>query len=67
MDLLGFTAMLQEKGFNIVRLCKETRIPRSTMYRRLESGFRTMTLGEAKRISEALGVPEMEVIEVLLT
>lgn len=66
MDAVLFWGLLRTKGYNIAKLCAETKIPRSRMYRRLETNGRTMTLGEVDRIRHVLGLTERETTEVFL-
>lgn len=65
MDVTKLRAEMYKRGINVDKLCKMTGIDRSRMYRRLESSEKT-TLCEAKRIKEALGLTNMEAIEIFL-
>ena len=53
MDLNKLKGKIVEKGWNVETLAEHIGVDRSSMYRKLNN-FEKITIGEAKRIAEAL-------------
>lgn len=58
---------MYNRRVSVENLCKMTGIDRSRLYRRLNSQGQKMTLEEAKKITEALELPNEVAIEIFLT
>lgn len=59
-------AKLVEKGINVETLADLIGVERSTLYRKLNNGEK-ITLGEANKIKDVLGMTAQESVEIFLT
>lgn len=65
MNVMKLKGKIVEKGFTIPSIAKAAYIDRSLMYRKLKS--ERFTIGEARRIKEALHLTDNEAIEIFLS
>lgn len=59
-------AKLVERGMNVETLADLIGIERSSLYRKLNN-FEKITIGEALRIKQVLGLTDAEAIDIFLT
>lgn len=59
MNVPKLKAKMVERGINVTELAAKIGIDRSTLYRKLDGGER-MTIGEAMRIKDELGMTKDE-------
>lgn len=59
-------AKLVERGINVETLADLIGVDRSSMYRKLNN-FEKITIGEAQKIKEVLGLTDGEAIDIFLT
>ena len=65
MDLNKLKGKIVEKGWNVEKLAEHIGIERSSMYRKLNN-FEKITIGEAKKITLALGLTNEEASSIFL-
>lgn len=65
MNVMKLKGKIREKGFTQEKLAKRINIDKSTLSRRLSDG-ETFTIGEANKITCALGLSEAEAVEIFL-
>ena len=58
MDIERLKTEMRERNITIDELAKRSKIERSALYRRFNSGGKKLTVAEARSISEALELPE---------
>lgn len=56
VDVKRLKGKLVEKGVNVETLAKKIKVERSTLYRKLNNADK-ITVGEAKKMQEALEIP----------
>ena len=65
MKINKLKAKLVEKGLNVEALADAIGIDRSSLYRKLNN-FEKITIGEAMKMKDALGMTEAEAIDIFL-
>lgn len=65
MDLNKLKGKIVEKGWNVETLAEHIGVERSSMYRKL-GNFEKITIGEAKKITLALGLTNEEASSIFL-
>lgn len=55
-----------EKGLNIAKTAELTGINKSSLYRKL-NGFEKLTVGDAVKLKNALGLTDLEALDIFLT
>ena len=65
MDLNRLKGKIIEKGWNVETLAEHIGVERSSMYRKLNN-FEKITIGEAKRIKDALDLSNEEASSIFL-
>lgn len=65
MDLNRLKGKIIEKGWNVETLAEHIGVERSSMYRKLNN-FEKITIGEAKRIKDALNLSNEEASSIFL-
>ena len=65
MNLNRLKGKIVEKGWNVEKLAESIGVDRASMYRKL-GNFEKITIGEAKRISEALDLTNEEASSIFL-
>jgi plasmid maintenance system antidote protein VapI len=65
MDLNRLKGKIIEKGWNVEMLAEQIGVERSSMYRKLNN-FEKITIGEAKRIKDALNLSNEEASSIFL-
>lgn len=66
MKLNKLKAKIVELGLNVESLADKIGIERSTMYRKLNN-FEKITIGEAVRMKDALGMTDAEATDIFLS
>ena len=65
MDLNKLKGKIVERGWNVEKLAESIGVERSSMYRKLNN-FEKITIGEAKRITEALNLSNEDASSIFL-
>lgn len=65
MDLNKLKGKIVEKGWNVEKLAEHIGVDRSSMYRKLNN-FEKITIGEARKITEALNLSSEEATYIFL-
>jgi plasmid maintenance system antidote protein VapI len=65
MKLNKLKAKIIERGLNVEGLADKVGMERSTLYRKLNN-FEKITIGEAIRMKDALGMTESEATDIFL-
>lgn len=65
MDLNKLKGKIVEKGWNVEKLAENIGVERSAMYRKLNN-FEKITIGEARKITEALDLSSEEATYIFL-
>lgn len=63
MDMQMLKGKIVEKGMNVETVAERIGVERSSMYRKLNN-FEKITIGEASRMKEALGLTNEEAITI---
>lgn len=66
MKLNKLKGKIVERGLNVETLAEMIGVERSSMYRKLNN-FEKITIGEATRIKEALGLTDAEANDIFLS
>ena len=66
VDVNRLNGKLVEKGVNVETLAKRINIERSTLYRKLNNAEK-ITVGEAKKMQEALEIPVEEAAAIFFS
>ena len=66
MNIAKLKAKIVEKGMNVETLGELIRVERSTLYRKLNN-FEKITVGEAVKMKEALGLSDAEANDIFLS
>ena len=65
MDMLKLKGKMVESGMNVETLAERLGVDRSSMYRKLNN-FDKITIGEASRMKDLLGLTDEEAIVIFL-
>ncbi|MBO5968579.1 MAG: helix-turn-helix domain-containing protein [Clostridia bacterium] len=65
MDVNKLRGKIVEKGMNVDRLAETLEIDRSSLYRKLNK-FERLTIGEASRLKDILGLTNEEATDIFL-
>ena len=65
MDLCKLKAKIVENGINVETLAEQIGVDRSSMYRKLNN-FEKITIGEAIRMKDVLGLSDDEAADIFL-
>jgi plasmid maintenance system antidote protein VapI len=63
MDINKLKAKIVENGINVEKLAEQINIDRSSLYRKLNNAEK-ITIGEASRMKDALGMTDEEAINI---
>lgn len=66
MKIYKLKAKIVEKGMNVEALADAIGIDRSSLYRKLNN-FEKITIGEAMRMKDALGMTDAEASDIFLS